>query len=146
VSNPYYLVTVITFGMISLSKKSLKWCVKHVKSHLHVDPNPFDFGLTIKSHFRYFILFVDVFSSFPVLLGINDQSATTVIRTLQLYCTMFCPTVDRTAAAPLELNLSNLQHIRADAGTQFTSTAFFQSCNDKGIKVSVAAPKHQEQN
>jgi hypothetical protein len=42
--------------------------------------NPFDFGLTIKSHFRYFILFVDVFSSFPVLLGINDQSATTVIQ------------------------------------------------------------------
>jgi hypothetical protein len=46
----------------------------------------------------------------------------------------------------LELNLSNLQHIRADAGTQFTSAAFIQSCNNKSIKVSVAAPKHQEQN
>jgi hypothetical protein len=56
--------------------------------------NPFDFGLTIKSNFRYFILFVDVFSSFPVLLGINNQSAGTVIQTLQLYHTMFCPTTD----------------------------------------------------
>jgi hypothetical protein len=56
--------------------------------------NPFDFGLTNKSHSRYFILFVDVFSSFPVLLGINYQSTGTVIRMLQLYSTMFWPTVN----------------------------------------------------
>jgi hypothetical protein len=70
--------------------------------------NPFDFGLMIKSHFRYFILFEDVFSSFPVLLGINDQSATTVIRTLQLNCTMFCPLVDRIGIESIQSNISVL--------------------------------------
>jgi hypothetical protein len=139
--------TVCETCQITLARRAARNRI-HPGTMVMVDiiSNTFDFGLTIKSHFRYFILFVDVFSSFPVLLGINDQSATTVIRTLQLYHAMFCPTVDRTNAAQSELNLSNLQHIRADAGTQFTSAAFIQSCNDKGIKVSVAAPKHQEQN
>ena len=40
----------------------------------------------------------------------------------------------------------DIQKIKADSVTQFTSEEFQQACADSRIAVSLAAPKHQEQN
>ena len=40
----------------------------------------------------------------------------------------------------------DIHRIKADAVTQFTSAEFQQACADSRIAVSLAAPKHQEQN
>ena len=40
----------------------------------------------------------------------------------------------------------NLKHIRTDAGTYFTSEDFIADCEEHGIKLTFAAPRHQEMN
>ena len=44
------------------------------------------------------------------------------------------------------LHLSTLKTIRTDAGSGFTSKEFQDMCNERGIKFSFAAPRHQEMN
>ena len=39
-----------------------------------------------------------------------------------------------------------LMFIRDDAGTNFTSEEFKDWCNDNNITLSIAGPKHQEEN
>ena len=39
-----------------------------------------------------------------------------------------------------------LERISADAGTQFTSTEFKDECQTRGVRLSSAAPEHQEMN
>ena len=38
------------------------------------------------------------------------------------------------------------ERISADAGTQFTSTEFKEECQTRGVRQTLAAPKHQEIN
>ena len=40
----------------------------------------------------------------------------------------------------------DLERISADAGTQFTSTAFKDECQTRGVSLTLAAPEHQETN
>ena len=40
----------------------------------------------------------------------------------------------------------DIHRIKSDAGTHFTSAEFQLACADSRIAVSLAAPKHQEQN
>jgi hypothetical protein len=40
----------------------------------------------------------------------------------------------------------NLEKIRADAGSQFTSRAFADYCRERNVHLSLAAPKKQYQN
>ena len=40
----------------------------------------------------------------------------------------------------------DLERILADAGTQFTSTEFKEECQTHGVRLTLAAPKHQEMN
>ena len=56
--------------------------------------NPFPTGLTEASHFKYYLLLVDVASTYPVLLGTNTITAKEVLRLLKVYQTMFKPDVD----------------------------------------------------
>jgi Reverse transcriptase (RNA-dependent DNA polymerase) len=62
-----------------------------------------------------------------------------------MYLATIKPTLNE-PRPPGEINGHHLQHIRADAGAQFTSAEFLQACHDEGINVSLAAPKHQEMN
>ena len=39
-----------------------------------------------------------------------------------------------------------LERISADAGTQFTSTEFKDECQTRGVRLTLAAPEHQEMN
>ena len=40
----------------------------------------------------------------------------------------------------------DLERISADAGTQFTSTDFKEECQTRGVRLTLAAPEHQESN
>ena len=40
----------------------------------------------------------------------------------------------------------DLERISADAGTQFTSTEFKDECQTRGVRLTLAAPEHQEMN
>ena len=40
----------------------------------------------------------------------------------------------------------DLETISADAGTQFTSTEFKEECQNHGVRLTLAAPEHQEMN
>jgi hypothetical protein len=107
--------------------------------------NPFPTGLTKKSYFGYYLLIVDVYSTMPVLFGLKSLMAQSIIRTLKMYLATIKPKINE-PRPPGEINGHHLQHIRADAGPQFTSAEFIQACHDEGINISLAAPKHQEMN
>ena len=47
---------------------------------------------------------------------------------------------------PVLIEPVDLHHIKADAGSQFTSKDFQEVCADSRIAINLAAPKHQEQN
>ena len=40
----------------------------------------------------------------------------------------------------------DLERISVDAGTQFTSTKFKEECQLRGVRLTLAAPEHQEMN
>ena len=40
----------------------------------------------------------------------------------------------------------DLERISADAGTQFTLTEFKEECQTRGVRLTLAAPEHQEMN
>ena len=40
----------------------------------------------------------------------------------------------------------DLEIISSDAGTQFTSTEFKEECQTRGVRLTLAAPEHQEMN
>ena len=40
----------------------------------------------------------------------------------------------------------DLERISADTGTQFTSTEFKEECQTRGVRLTLAAPEHQEMN
>ena len=111
-----------------------------------IQKNPYERGLTSNTHFRYFLLLVDAYSLYPVLLGMNTISTKEVLRLLSVYRTMFRPSIDEDINNA-EVNLMPLARFQADAGTQFDSAAFRKKCTEKlGISVTLAAPKHQEMN
>ena len=45
-----------------------------------------------------------------------------------------------------QFGLWDLERILADAGTQFTSTEFKEECQIRGVRLTLAAPEHQELN
>ena len=94
-------------------------------------------------HFKYFLLIVDVASTFSVLLGLNTVSSAEVRRLLKIYLTMFRPDDEPIAS---QFEYSRLRKLKSDAGTQFGSQDFRAACFADGIYVHLAAPKHQESN
>ena len=56
--------------------------------------NPFSTSHSEASHFKYYLLLIDVASMYPVLLGTNTITTKEVLRLLEVYRTMFKPNVD----------------------------------------------------
>jgi hypothetical protein len=107
--------------------------------------NPFPVGLTKATHFTYYMLIVDVASTYTVLMGLNKINSKEVIRLLNIYRTLFRP--DMNSDDPVTANLHQLTQFHSDAGSQFNSPKFLNDCIAiKGIAVTLAAPKHQEMN
>jgi transposase InsO family protein len=95
-------------------------------------------GLTGDSMYPFYLILVDVYSRYICLYGMRDKTTGRVIDILTRY------QADHGRSA--RYGYMNIEHIRADAGSQFTSGEFKQHCWTAGIQVVLAAPKKQYQN
>jgi transposase InsO family protein len=71
-------------------------------------------------------------------MPLHDKEAKNIIKALQAWATQFGPSVT--------FNLHSIKHIHGNYDSSFTSKDFMDACNNAGIKVTFAAPRHQEQN
>ena len=94
-------------------------------------------GLSSSTSFKFLLWLVDRTSRYAFITGLPDCTTESVIDGINKFT---APT-----SHPVLIEF-DIQKIKADAGSQFTSAAFQQACADSRIAVSLAAPKHQEQN
>jgi hypothetical protein len=102
---------------------------------LHCKSSP---GLTPKTSHAYCLLLVDASSRFSVIYGLPNKSTESVVHAIKEYSAAFCM-----ADA---YGFINIDRIRADAGSEFTSDEFKQFCIVHHINLLLAAPKHRENN
>ena len=103
--------------------------ILHLQSGSHLTPD---------STFAFLLIMVDAYSRFTKIYGLDDKTTASVIKTIRQY-TADCGSVD-------EFGYIDIEKIRSDAGTQFTSKEFQGFCRDERINLSLAAPKKQAQN
>ena len=94
-------------------------------------------GLSSSTTFKFLLWLVERNSCYAFITGLHD-------------CTTECVTdgINRSTSPtshPVLIEF-DIQKIKAEAGKQFTSAEFQQACAGSRIAVSLAAPKHQEQN
>ena len=101
-------------------------------------PTPFDIGLTPKTTYPHMIIFMDVLSRFLCIMGLHDKSSDVVAVAMKQFTSNY-GLVDT-------FSYMNIDKVKADAGTQFTSVEFKVHCCNQGLKLSLAALKHQTEN
>jgi transposase InsO family protein len=95
-------------------------------------------GLTKVTTFPFYLILVDAYSRYACLYGLLDKSSECVIDTLTRY------QVDHGHIG--NYGYLDIARVRADSGSQFTSTEFKKHCWKAGIQLSLAAPQKQYQN
>ena len=105
---------------------------------LDIQTNPGKVGLTKSTTFTHFLQVTDAVSRFTVLLGLPSVSSADVFAALLHFVIWFKPNATFYAW--------RVKQLRTDAGTAFTSSEFISDCEQHGVKVSFAAPRHQEMN
>jgi hypothetical protein len=95
-------------------------------------------GLTPKASYAHCLILVDAFSRFSVIYGLRYKTTQGVVETILQYG------ADYKMAD--EFGYLDIDRIRADAGSEFTSGPFKQFCATHKIKLSLAAPKRQDNN
>ena len=84
---------------------------------------------------KNFLFVCDPISKYVAKLNVSDKSSATTIQTLKQW-----------RGEMLEKGFNIFLYLRSDAGTNFTSDEFKSWCRDENITLTVAGPKHQEQN
>ena len=105
---------------------------------MDIDYNPAKRSVTPKSYFGWYLLLVDFYSHFSVLIGLCRLRTQDVIEAIEKYRSQYVP--------GKQFQWGSLRCIRADAGSQFTSEEFKTFCTEAGFELTLAAPKHQHQN
>ena len=95
-------------------------------------------SLTNDTKFSNYLLIVDAYSKIPKLHGMENITTAEVMDKLDMFQSRFGE-IDQFGWWDLEI-------ISADAGTQFTSTEFKEECQTHGVRLTLAAPEHQETN
>jgi hypothetical protein len=95
-------------------------------------------GLTPNTSYAFYLILVDAFSRYMCLYGLPDKTSNALITAIKQY------TADHKRADMY--GYVDLDRIRADAGSQFTSAEFPTFCREAGIQLVLAAPKKQYQN
>ena len=119
-----------------LSKESMRINVEPLK-YLFVDcvPSPGVIRGIPECAASDFLLLCCPQSKYLEKLNMNDKSSAETIRVL-----------DAWRGRMLKKGYPLFLYLRADAGTNFTSQEFKDWCADNNISLSLAGPKHQEQN
>ena len=94
--------------------------------------------LTSDTTFPYYLLIVDAYSKIPKLYSMDNITTEEVMDKLGMFQSRFGE-ID-------QFGWWDLERISADAGTQFTSTEFKYECQTHGVRLTLAAPEHQETN
>jgi transposase InsO family protein len=95
-------------------------------------------GITPRTTHSHCLILVDSFSRFSLIYGLSNKTTETVVETLLKYA------ADYHVAD--EYGYLDIDRLKADAGSEFTSGAFKQFCAAHRINLSLAAPKRQENN
>jgi transposase InsO family protein len=106
--------------------------------HVDILYNPATRCVIPSLHTKFLLGIVDLRSRFMVPMPLHDKEAKNIIKALQAWATQFGPSVT--------FNLHSIKHIHGDYDSSFTLKDFMDGCNNAGIKVTFAAPRHQEQN
>ena len=94
--------------------------------------------LTSHTTFSNFLLIVDAYSKTPKLYDMEKITTEELMDKLDMFQSGFGK-ID-------QFNWWDLERISADAGTQFISTGFKEECQTCGVRLTLAAPEHQEMN
>ena len=105
---------------------------------IDLQTNPSRTGLTRATHFPYYLQITDALTRFTVLLGLPDKEAHSVWRCLHDYSLWF--------KANPEFNAYGITQVHGDFDTVFKSEEFRTDCKEHNMKVTTAAPRHQEMN
>ena len=95
-------------------------------------------SLTNDTNSKNYLLIVDAYSKIPKLYGMENIDTAEVLDKMDMFQSRF-----------VKINQFGwwvLKIISADAGTQFTSTKFKYECQTCGVRLTLAAPEHQEMN
>ena len=95
-------------------------------------------SLTNDTNFKNYLLIVDAYSKIPKLYGMENITTAEVMDKLDMFQSRFGK-ID-------QFGWLDLERISADAGTQFTLTEFKEECKTRGVRLTLAAPEHQEMN
>ena len=95
-------------------------------------------SLTNDTNFKNYVLIVVAYSKIPKLYGMENITTEEVLEKLDMFQSRFGK-ID-------QFGLWDLERISADAGTQFTSEEFKEECQIRGVRLTLAAPEHQEIN
>jgi hypothetical protein len=98
--------------------------------------NPHQETLTLSTTYDGHLLIVCPFSHYTDWRGLENFESKTIIKAIEAFRTS---TTSKGATV-------KLQYLRADAGSYFTSNEFIDWGNTNNIKISIAAPHHQEMN
>ena len=95
-------------------------------------------SLTNDTNFNNYLLIVDAYSKLPKLYGLENITTEEVLDKLDMFQARFGK-ID-------QFGWWDLERISADAGTKFTSAKFKEECQLRGVRLTLAAPEHQEMN
>ena len=84
------------------------------------------------------LLIVDAYSNIPKLYGMEKITTEEVMGKLDMFQSRF--------GKMDQFGWWDLERISADAGTHFTSMEFKDKCHTRRVRLTLAAPEHQEMN
>ncbi|MGH7955157.1 MAG: hypothetical protein ACREOZ_04270, partial [Gloeomargaritales cyanobacterium] len=105
---------------------------------LDLIPNPASTSITPRTYFSHYLLCVCRYSRQPFLHGLSGLTTQDVLEGIQAFAIRYGK-ID-------EVGYFDFKRIQTDAGPQFTSKEFKQAALTSGFRLTIAAPRHQEQN
>ena len=105
--------------------------------HMFIDcvPSPGTIRGMAEANTSNFLFLCDPVSKYVEKLNVMDKSAEETIRALTAW-----------RGKMIKKGFPTFMYLRADAGSNFTSHKFKEWCSNNKITLSIAGPKHQEQN
>jgi hypothetical protein len=100
--------------------------------------NPAKRSITTDTYFRYYLGVIDVASRYFVPMGLRDKRPTTVFNAMRDWATAHGPSAGYT--------LTDLEQLHGDFDSTFRSEEFTTLMSEAGVRVTYAAPRHQEHN
>ena len=95
-------------------------------------------SLTNDTNLKNYLLIVDAYSKIPKIYGMENITTAEVLDKLDMFQSRF--------GKINQFGWWDLERISAYSGTQFTSTEFKEECQTRGVRLTLAAPEHQDMN